>query len=210
VTTPKNLVGDDTTDDTTDPARARDERLGPRDRLRQRLAELTGKELEPLRSEDVPDLEGRHERIKWVMHRMHRGNWMAADAKVLASVWGCQVAAVREYAHTAWMAVELVTGAADKLATEAATRVALRAELAEGPLAHQADVTLLQLTGALKGGRETPSMTQEEREAAIIESLRDPDEAMMRMLRAAFSNPGDGLRELLGEFAVVSTEGEER
>lgn len=191
----------------TDPAP--ETRLGPRDRLRQKLAALTGAELHPLKPEDVPEIEGRHERTKWVAMRMKRGLWMAVDAVVLANAWGCQVSAVREYAHTAWLAHELATGDAENLAAEAVTRVALRAELAEGQLAHQADVTLLQLTGHLKGGREVPSMTQDERERAIVASIREPNETMLRLLREAFSDPGDGLRALLAEFAVVQGTGTE-
>lgn len=186
------------------PARAR----GRHDQKRKRLAELTGKDM-TLTHEMVPALETRLARIKWIVQRLNRGLWLTEHAQVLAETWLCTVGAVREYAHVAAAVVEITGNDIETMAREAAQRIVVRGETSEDErLGNEADKLILQLTGHLKGGRdEQPSMTAAEREQAIIDSIANPDDAMERILREAFSRGSDRLRGILAEHTVLVTEG---
>lgn len=196
----------------TEPARTLTAPARARDRMRAVIASLANEEV-AWDEESVPFVDGTAERCWWIAERLVDGTWRTSLAQVLADRWGCSVSTVQSnYARTAALFTQMVVGDTEGLAELAALRIAkLSQSLDVDPrVQHDASKTLLQLTGHLKGGRETPSMTEAEREAAIVASIREPGEVMTRLLREAFSQPGDGLRALLAEFAVVNTGGEER
>lgn len=173
-----------------------------------RARELRAPRIEP---DDVPEFSTVARRVGWIAERIGAGLWHTDDGPVIAEAWGMSAVRVRDYATTAAIHLELVTNGTEKLRRLAALRLENIAHDHEtdANARIKASELLLKLTGDLKGGRETPSMTEQEREAAIVASIREPGEVMTRLLREAFSQPGDGLRALLAEFAVVQV-GEER
>ncbi len=166
----------------------------------------------PLDPEDVPQIESRTKRVGWIAERLAAGLWQPGDAKIIGKEWGRATITVERYAEEASTHLELLTGDIDKIRALSAMRLQLIAHDHETD-AHariKASEVLLKLTGDLKGGREEPSMTQAEREQAIIDSIAHPDDAMERLLREAFARAGDRLRGLIAEFGGTVTTGEER
>lgn len=183
----------------------------------------TAKSLEPARAreleappvelDDVPQLPSATKRVGWIAERIGAGLWHADDSATIAEAWGMSPRTVVNYATAAHYHLELVTNGTERLRRLAALRLENIAHDHESdPHARiKASELLLKLTGDLKGGRELPSMTETERDERIIASLRDPDPHTERLLRAALSEPGEGLVRVLAEFGfgVVNAEGEE-
>lgn len=184
------------------PARARP------DALRDMLGDLAD-EAPILLPDDVPELTDPAERCWWIAMRLAEGTWRTRDLATIAQRWGVTERYARNYASTAGMFLRLQTNDVDKLAKAAHLRIERRARVSDDERVQQrADEIILTLTGHLKGGAEQASMTTAEREAAIIDSIANPDDDMERLLREAFSRGSDRLRGLIAEFGGVVTEGE--
>lgn len=186
------------------PARARP------DALRDMLGDLAD-EAPVLLPDDVPELTDPAERCWWIAMRLAEGTWRTRDLATIAQRWGVTEKYARNYATTAGMFLRLQTNDVDKLAKAAHLRIERRARVSGDERVQQrADEIILTLTGHLKGGAEQASMTTSEREAAIIDSIANPDDGMERLLREAFSRGSDRLRGLIAEFGGTVTTGEER
>lgn len=169
-------------------------------------------ELGPLNHEDIPEFVSKIASVGWIAERIALGTWRAADCDALAVRWGRTPTTVRDYATEASTAVQLHAGDIEKIRLAAVVRLQTLASDQGEKTADRLKATELQLrvTGALQGGAEEHAPSAAETRQAILESIRDPGDEMQAILRQAFSDPSDALRALLAEFAVITTEGNER
>ncbi len=161
---------------------------------------------------DIPVFDRQAQRVGWIAERIASGQWRTEDIKPIAQAWEKHDVTVRDYATKAAMVVELHTDDIAKIRLAAVVRLhSIGEDYGEAtPDRLRATELMLKVTGALRGGSDEHTPSAAEVNAAIFESVRNPNDEMLVILRRAFSDPSDTLRGLLAEFAVVNAKGEER
>jgi hypothetical protein len=174
---------------------------------RNRLMQLGEPRTYPIETGQIPQLDHESTRVQWIADRIVRGLWAHNDSRRCASAWGVALSTAQSYAHSATLAIKVITSSNDRLIAISKVRLdrlAEESELDRDKIA--ANMALLKAAGALNGlsknNHDADDDLQGEREQLrAAELIRFPGPNMLEVLRSAFETPGPALRELLDEYS---------
>lgn len=125
------------------------------------------------------------------------------------------VSSVQRDFQVASLTLEAMTGDRDRVIAIHQTRLDYESQTAaEAKDRIAASKVVLQSMGALNSKRieEDPAQLSDKQfEHRMVQAIRTPDKNMQRYLRAAFADPGEGLKKILNEWlesSSTTTEGE--